>query len=339
MNLKQLKKKLNSEAPLVFKKLGMECEVFNDNIYSTCPIHDGSDNPRAFSFSPERGIWKCWTRDCQQEHRNDIFGLISGVLSKEAGQEVEFRDVLNWIKKEFNIQTTREPAVDIEDEDDYFSYLIKNIKTKQSKVREEQAVDLGFSGAVPSDYFYDRGYKKSTLKYFNVGDCDELGIMKDRAIIPIHNDDGSKVVAAIGRSTKEYRHPKFLFYPTGFNKRFYFYNFHNAINRAKETSCLYILEGQGDVWRMFEAGVKNAVSIFGKTLSNDQIHKLSRLPITRLIILTDNDQAGRESKMEIQRKLSRFYKLTFPTLSHKDVGEMSPREIKIKLLKDLKGTY
>lgn len=338
MNLKQLKKKLNSEAELVFKKLGMECEAFNDNIYSTCPIHDGSDNPRAFSFSPERGMWKCWTRDCQQEHRNDIFGLISGVLSKESGQDLEFRDVLQWVRKEFNIQTTREPAVDIEDEDDYFSYIIKNINTKDRSTTDKE-IDIHFDKKIPSEYFCDRGYKKSTLKHFNVGDCSERGIMKDRAIIPIHNDDGSKIVAAIGRSTKEYRNPKFLFYPTGFNKRFYFYNYHNAIKRARETSCLYILEGQGDVWRMFEAGVSNAVSIFGKNVSNEQMQKLIKLPVTRLIILTDNDQAGRESKMEIQRKLSRMYKLTFPALSHKDVGEMSPREIKIKLLKELEGTY
>lgn len=338
MNLKQLKKKLNSEAELVFKKLGMECEVFNDNIYSTCPIHDGSDNPRAFSFSPERGMWKCWTRDCQQEHRNDIFGLISGVLSKESGQDLEFRDVLQWIRKEFNIQTTREPAVDIEDEDDYFSYIIKNINIKDKNTTDKE-IELGFDEKIPSEYFFDRGYKKSTLKHFNVGDCSERGIMKDRAIIPIYNDDGSKIVAAIGRSTKEYRNPKFLFYPTGFNKRFYFYNYHNAIEKARETSCLYILEGQGDVWRMFEAGVSNAVSIFGKNISNEQMQKLVKLPVTRLIILTDNDQAGRESKVEIQRKLSRMYKLTFPTLSHKDVGEMSPREIKIKLLKELEGTY
>ena len=84
MNLKKLKQKLNSEAELVFEKLGMECENFGGNIYSTCPIHEGSDNPRAFSFSPEKGIWKCWTRDCQLEHNNDIFGLIVGVLSAKS---------------------------------------------------------------------------------------------------------------------------------------------------------------------------------------------------------------------------------------------------------------
>ena len=87
MNLKKLKKKLNNEADIVFNKLEMHCETFNDNIYSTCPIHEGSDNPRAFSFSPSKGIWKCWTRDCQSEYNNDIFGLILGALSAKEGKQ------------------------------------------------------------------------------------------------------------------------------------------------------------------------------------------------------------------------------------------------------------
>ena len=58
MNLQQIKKKLNNNAEAVFKKLGMKCEVFSDNIYSTCPVHEDSDNPRAFSFSLQKGIWK-----------------------------------------------------------------------------------------------------------------------------------------------------------------------------------------------------------------------------------------------------------------------------------------
>lgn len=338
MNLKQLKKHLNNNAELVFEKLGMECEVFNDNIYSTCPVHEGSDNPRAFSFCPERGIWKCWTRDCQEEHSNDIFGLILGVLSERCGEELEFKDALRWITKEFSVYTTRGPETKEVIDEDYFSYVTKHINTKQ-KTNIDQEIELNFSAKVPSSYFYERNFKKTTLKYFSVGDSNEIGIMKDRAVIPIHNDDGSKIVAVIGRSVKEYKQPKFLFYPTGFNKRFYLYNYHNAISTARKTSCLYILEGQGDVWRMHEAGVQNAVSIFGKNISQEQMNKITKLPVTRLIILTDNDQAGRESKVEIQRKLSRMYKLTFPQLLQKDVGDMSVKEIKKTLLSSLEGTY
>ena len=33
------------------------------------------------------------------------------------------------------------------------------------------------------------------------------------------------------------------------------------------------------------------------------------MPITRIVVLTDNDQAGREAKIQIQRQLNRMYKL------------------------------
>ena len=56
-------------------------------------------------------------------------------------------------------------------------------------------------------------------------------------------------------------------------------------------------------------------------------------------VLTDNDQAGRQAKVEIQRKFGRMYKLTFPVLSNKDVGDMTVKNIKEKILVNLKGTY
>ena len=89
---------------------------------------------------------------------------------------------------------------------------------------------------------------------------------------------------------------------------------------------------------MYEAGVQNAVSIFGKTLTNEQEQKLSKLPITHLIVLTDNDQAGK-IKVQIKRRLSRMYKITFPTLSSKDIGDMNIKDIKSNILFNLKGTY
>lgn len=339
MDLKKIKKKLNNEAELVFEKLGMKCEVFNNNIYSTCPVHEGSDNPRAFSFSPEKGIWKCWTRDCQQDHKNDIFGLIIGALSAQVGKRLEFKDALQWISSEFNISKYKSKfnATIAEDEDEFTS-LIKNI-ANTNKTIEDKVVDLPFNIISPSDYFYSRGFKKSTLKHFEVGDCYDDGIMKERAVIPIHNDDGKNIIGSICRSIKEYRQPKFLFYPSGFNKRYYFYNYHRAIEKATETSCLYILEGQGDVWRMYEAGVRNAVSIFGKTITSEQQNKLLHLPVTHLIVLTDNDQSGRECKMQIKRQLGRMYKLTFPKLEAKDIGDMTVKQIKDKILSNLEGTY
>lgn len=334
MDLNQIKKKLNENYDLVFNKLGITYEKLGDNIYSTCPIHNESDNPRAFSYSASRGLWKCWTRDCQCEYKNDIFGIILGVLSKQNGVELQFKDALKWSCDLLNINksiqiTKEQPKEDLTDIISIFSasYCEKKTNTIEYKPKEI------------SSYFIDRGFRKETLEYFGVGVDQNVHSMKDRAIIPIHDESGTKIVGLIGRSIKEYKMPKFLLYPKGFDKRFYLYNYHRAIKRASETSTLFITEGQGDVWKLYEAGVHNAISIFGKTIAKEQEEILHKLPITHLVILTDNDQAGRESKIQIKRQFNRMYKLSFPQIYGKDVGEMSTQQIQSKILINLEGSY
>jgi 5S rRNA maturation endonuclease (ribonuclease M5) len=343
MDLKKIKQKLNENCELVFNKLGMKYEKFGDNIYCTCPVHDDSDNPRAFSYSVNKGIWKCWTRDCQHQYKNDIFGLIIGALSKQNNDTVDFSKALRWscdLLQIDNTYTGSSKKIKTEEtkEDDFIN-LVSTINQNNEQY-EHKKIDLQCNSIMPSRYFINRGFTGETLNYFGVGDCEESGSkMRNRAIIPIHDDSGKDFVGMIGRATKEYISPKFLLYPKGFDKRHFFYNYHRAIPRAIETSCLFIAEGQGDVWRLYEAGVHNAVSIFGKTISKEQEQKLIKLPITHLIILTDNDQAGREAKVQIKRQLSRYYKLTFPKIPHKDVGDMSITQIQNDVLSKLKGTY
>jgi DNA primase len=90
---------------------------------------------------------------------------------------------------------------------------------------------------------------------------------------------------------------------------------------------------------MYESGVKNAVGIFGKEISETQKNKIITSGVTKLVILTDNDQAGRESKIKIQRMFNRLFTLKFPTFSKKDIGDMSIEEIQNTILCDLKGMY
>lgn len=337
MELKQLKTYLNENAEDVFHKLGMQCEAFGDNIYSTCPAHEGSDNPRAFSFSKTKGVWKCWTKECQKEHKNDIFGLIVAALSNQGGKSLEFKDALKWVNSTFHKKADSK-SVEIIDTHAEFTNLIE-IFTQSHSIGKDKIIELLFKTLNNSPYFEDRNFHAKTLEYFCVKDSIDSGIMKDRAIIPIHNDSGKDIVGCIGRSTKEYRLPKFLFYPTGLDKRYYLYNYHRAIKRAIETSCLYIVEGQGDVWRLHECGVKNVVSLFGKTLSEEQLAKINKLPLTKLVLIMDNDQAGKEARVQLHRQLNRSYKLIFPRLSAKDIGDMSSNDIHSQILSKLEGTY
>ena len=341
MDLQKIKSALNHKATEVFDKLGMKYEVFGDNIYSTCPVHESSDNPRAFSFSIEKGIWKCWTRDCQHQYRNDIFGLIRGALSKEHGEDVGFSQALKWACDLLNVKKNKNQTniINLKDDNpDEFSQLVSALNDNiVSKIYEPIIIE---KLTYPSKYFLSRGFKHETLTYFEIGDCtNPKSKMYDRAVIPIHDHDGKNIVGIIGRSVKEYKTPKFLFYPTGFTKTGLFYNYHRALDKVKETHCLFIVEGQGDVWRLHEAGITNVISIFGKSLSKEQEIHLSRMPITRIVVLTDNDQAGREAKIQIQRQLNRMYKLSFPKIPTKDIGEMTAQQIKSMVLPQIKGLY
>lgn len=340
MDLQTIKTKLNNNAELVFDKLGMKCEKFGDNIYSTCPVHDSSDNPRAFSFAMDKGIWKCWTRDCQHQFRNDIFGLIRGALSNDQGQDVGFSEALKWGCNLLDIKRNIIPSNNElnEDSSNEFLQLISTLKEDIiSTVYNPISLE---SIECPSKYFISRGFKEDTLKHFGVGDCNNpKSKMYHRAIIPIYDNEGKNIVAIIGRSVKEYRTPKFLFHPKGFSKTGILYNYHGALEYIKKTNTIFIVEGQGDVWRLYESGIYNSVSIFGKSLSKEQESKLNKLPITHIVILTDNDQAGRESKIQLQRQLGRMYKLSFPKMPTKDVGDMTIEQIQKIIMPQIKGNY
>jgi 5S rRNA maturation endonuclease (ribonuclease M5) len=342
MDLNQIKNELKKNYELVFQKLGIEYDVMGDNLYSTCPIHGNSDNPRAFSYSIQRGYWKCWTRGCQDDHKSDIFGLIGGVLSQQNGSEVAFRDVLKWscdllqingsIKKSKNtIHLAPDPYEDL--------INVINIFKVNNRNEKEKLLHLDKDKWKHSSYFLSRGFAQQTLTHFDVCENIDIQAMKDRAVAIIHSDDGSSVVGLIGRSVKEYKIPKYLIFPKGFDKKFYLYNYHRAIERAKQTSTLFIVEGQCDVWRLYEAGVYNAVGIFGKDISKEQETKIHQMPVTNLIVLTDNDQAGREAKTQIKRQFNRSHNIYFPKFDAKDIGDMSIKDIQDKVLIDLKGLY
>lgn len=335
-NLDKVKKYLNGNLPKVFEKLGVECfESEDDPIICKCPIHDG-DNERSLAYY-RNGNWVCWTHNCHQEYGNDIFGLIKGYLSKD--KKATFSDVMRWINKEFGINTFGKYVPEKPINKEFIVELNDKIHiTKQNF----NIVDRSFKDIeIPSDYFVKRRfYDKKTMEFFGVGDSKcRIGISRNRAVIPVHNDDGSIVIANLYRATKNWLEPKFLI-DKGFDKTNYLYNYHRAKDAAKSTKAMFLLEGSGDVWRMYESGVFNCVSIMGKELSAQQRIKLDSLSVFTIIVLLDNDSPGKESKVQLMRDLSRFYNLIFPKFGYKrDIGKMSPDSIKTHILRDLKGYY
>ena len=88
-----------------------------------------------------------------------------------------------------------------------------------------------------------------------------------------------------------------------------------------------IVESPGNVWRLEENGIHNSVAIFGSSMSDRQKVLLDSSGAINLVVLTDNDEAGKKAADQIKQKCQNTYKIYIPTISKGDIGEMNSDEI------------
>jgi 5S rRNA maturation endonuclease (ribonuclease M5) len=339
MNGTKQKLDLNKVRDIIFKDLflllndlELDYQIKNNNVFMRCPIHHG-DNDNGVSISLTHKNWRCWTRSCHEDSSTNIFGFIQSIFT-ERSQDASFSDVLRYVCKLYKIRETEPKKEKIEDPYEDFSEIVKIFK-HNSHSKDIIIEDVKTCGNSP--YFESRGFYTNTLKHFGVEDClEKNSVMSNRSIIPVFYRE--EKVGFIARATKSWQTPKYLF-SDGFKKANYLYNYDKALDRSLETATLFLVEGQGDVWRMYEAGVTNCVGLFGKDISSRQKDLLLKSGATKIVVLTDNDQAGRESKIKIQRELFRSFNLKFPKIVGKDIGDMSIESIQQNILYDLKGSY
>jgi len=330
LDLNKVKDLIVDNIEVLLEDLDIDYESMSDNVFMRCPIH-GGDNDKGLSISLKQKNWRCWTRSCHEDFGTDIFGFIRGVR-----EDSTFSDTLRYVCQLYNIgneyqSTSTKPKNKKSEFDEIVNIFSKKRKTVQSEyVRDVETLNNSF-------YFEKRGFLPDTLAHFEVQDCiDKNSKMWNRAIIPVTFE--KKEIAYIARAVKNFIQPKYLF-STGFKKTEYLYNYDNAIETAKEKHALFLVEGQGDVWRMYEAGVTNCVGLFGKDISETQKSLLIKSGVTDLVVLTDNDQAGREGRMKIQRELNRMFNLIYPPMPKKDVGDTSVKKIQKHILSQAEGLY
>jgi DNA primase len=160
--------------------------------------------------------------------------------------------------------------------------------------------------------------------------------MSGRVVVPVYDEDYN-YVGCVGRAIKEHLKPKWL-HSQGFKKNVLY-----GLNIAKEeimnTGSVVLVEGQGDVWRLHEAGIANAVGIFGCSLNEDQLILLEQSGAMNVVILTDYDDAGNGAAEQIVKTCGRRFNYIRPEMIEgvKDVGDLTVQQIREFLYPQLKG--
>lgn len=149
--------------------------------------------------------------------------------------------------------------------------------------------------------------KPETIKLFGLGFCSR-GLMAGRVVVPIY-DEYRQLVAYAGRWPSDDEIPenegKYKF-PLDFKKGYVLFNLHRIIEVVKRGEPLILVEGFFDVFRLYELGYPNAVALMGASLTEEQEDLLKSVlsPVSRVVLLFDNDTAGKACLRDVANRLS-----------------------------------
>jgi len=144
------------------------------------------------------------------------------------------------------------------------------------------------------EYLKARGITAETASTFGVGFFSGRGSMNGRAVIPIHNERGA-LVAYAGRAIDD-SEPRYKL-PGGFHKSHVLYNLHRVTGQE-----VIVVEGFFDCMKVWQSLHPFVVALMGSSLSEQQEQLLLR-QFTKVTLLLDGDNAGREAAASIAERL------------------------------------
>ena len=264
-----------------------------DSLSGACPIHAGH-NPSQFRVSLSRNCWICFG-DC-----NAGGSIIDFVSRKEA---VGIRDAALLIQDWFRVEPLNGDSTGRNGQER--TAVAPEVRLTEPAVNPPLRFTLrDLDGTHP--YLTERGLSAETITTFGLGHC-RNGSLAGWIAIPIHSRTGV-LLAYAGRwpgvpseDVPKYRLPK------GFRKSLELFNLHRA-SREDSARALIVVEGFFGCMKVWQAGFRRVVALMGSMLSRAQEELIVQTagPDGRVILMFDEDVAGRRGRAEAKERLSRY---------------------------------
>lgn len=333
--------KIAEEIERIIDFFSLDMRKYGDFYSGPCPVHGGDSklacNVYLNEYREKPPMWICFSHQCENVFYKDMFGFFRGILSRhllnwsqKGDPTAGVCDTFDFLKKEFDIEVEDFGFVSVPKTGKNFiisTELFFGVNHKEEKM----SVDISSLLEIPSKFFLEQGFSEETLKFFSVGDC-SVGNFSDRAVVPVFGENDQDIVGLSGRSfsdsKQKWKHSK------GFTKSRYLYNQKGAFHVGVKKNVLFIVEGPKDVWRMYEAGYKNTVALFGVSISDSQQVLLEKSGIMNIHIFLDNDAAGEKGYEKIKKALKRsfnVYKVNNPYIG-KDPSDFTIEELQLMLV-------
>lgn len=339
-------------------------------ISMACPIHEG-DNESALNLYVEgdtyRGNWKCRTHGCEKCFKGSIIGFVRGLLSnrkhqwsEEGDKTVTFKQTIEFITS-FLKKDLKDIKVSTETRNkNRFTNAVNHIKNNVKVDTTNCLTRNRIRGLlkIPAQYYVDRGFTPAILDKYDIGLCDNPNReMYNRVVAPIYDPDYTYMIGCSGRSIFEKcekcgcfhnpdndcpkDHQKYLYskwkHSANFKSQNSLYNFWFAKKHIKDTGVAILVESPGNVWKLEENNIHNSLGIFGAALSDRQKIILDSSGAMTIIVLTDNDEAGRKAADQIKEKCQNTYRVFIPSITKADIADMTSEEINTEIKDYIRG--
>jgi len=192
---------------------------------------------------------------------------------------------------------------------------LNNVPTKKDRAIPETFLE---QFAFPHRFWNDRGFSESTVQAWKLG----YDPLSDQAIIPFRNP--KRDLLGVIRRRLDDQKPRYI-YPKRSAFRKYLYG--AWMVRTKKVA---LVEGPLDVVACWEARVP-ALGLMGSVLTADQARLLNQMGVHTVVLMTDNDNAGRDCAHQIKGTLSGVNVLVGvyrPYWLGKDPGELRAVQVR-----------
>jgi DNA primase len=312
-----------------FKRIG-------DSLNGPCPIHKGS-NPTQFRVSTTKNVWNCFS-ECK--HGGNVLDFIAEM------ENVSILAAANKAIEWFHLDP-QEMSADYPEEAGGEAPKNGEVARPKPAARPAPVQENGAPNAPlkfrldklerSHPYLAQRGLDLETVVDFGIGFCAK-GTMAGRIAIPISNVEG-KVVAYAGRFPGEPPDedtPKYKL-PQGFRKSLELYNIDRASKAPVETT-LVIVEGFFGCMKLEQHGCRKVVALMGSTMSAAQEELIRRHTDSnsQVIVMLDEDEAGRAGREDIAARLSKFCFIKVHTFEKEG---QQPEDLSAEEVKQLFGGF
>ncbi|MEK6882092.1 MAG: toprim domain-containing protein [Nanoarchaeota archaeon] len=180
------------------------------------------------------------------------------------------------------------------------------------------------------DFYLDKGISKETLQFFQAGYMAENNKLKGRICFPIFNENDN-IIGFAGRQVVENdKYPKWLL--IGSKKEWVWPSLNLTKQSIRDRNEIVLIESLGNGLACWNAGIKNFLVLFGTQLFNKLLNVIIALN-ARVILTLDNDEAGLDSALKIEKRLLDYLdkdwvKIIHPPKGKKDLMECTKEELK-----------